>query len=187
MKLIFSILFLIPLLVFSQQTIEICDDVKYFSYSTQSDIASNIEWYCDGQYYYGNEITIAWDEPGTYIITATATADGCSSIPQTYSITVIECDPLLYWVPNTFTPNDDEYNTTWGPMFEGPYEKDDFHLIVLNRWGNLIWESWNAESRWDGTYNNKSVTDGVYTWVIDFGILGTDERKLIHGHVTIIR
>jgi hypothetical protein len=63
----------------------------------------------------------------------------------------------------------------------------DFHLVVLNRWGNLIWESWDDAARWDGTYDGRKVTDGVYTWIIDFGILDTDERRLIHGHVTILR
>ena len=172
---------------YSQQTIEICDDSKTFSYFTSSTEGGTVEWDINGITYVGNEITLTFSNSGIYVLTAISHSNGCYSLPQTYTVTVIECDPLLYWVPNTFTPNNDEYNTTWGPIFEGPYEKDDFHLVVLNRWGNLIWESWNAELRWDGTYNNKLVTDGVYTWVIDFGILGTDERRLIHGHVTIIR
>ena len=187
MKLFRYIAFLMPFATISQQTLEICGDTKTFNYSTSSDIASTIEWYCDGAYYYGDEITITWDTPGTYTITATAMANDCPSATQTYTVTVTECDPLVYWVPNTFTPNGDEYNTLWGPVFNGPYEQSDFHLVVVNRWGNLIWESWDAESRWDGTYAGQNVHDGVYTWVIDFGILGTDERRLIHGHVTILR
>ena len=187
MRLLRYIAFLVPFMAFSQQTIEICGDMKTFNYSTYSDIASNIEWYCDGLYYYGEEITLSWNEPGTYTITATAFADDCPSIPQTYTVVVTECDALLYWVPNTFTPNGDEYNTTWGPVFNGPYDAADFHLIVLNRWGNLIWESWNAAARWDGNYDGYPVHDGVYTWVIDFGLIGTDDRRKLHGHVTIIR
>lgn len=92
-----------------------------------------------------------------------------------------------YWVPNTFTPNGDEYNATWGPVFTGPYDEEDFNLIVFNRWGNLVWESHDANAKWDGSYNGSLVSDGVYTWVIDFGIHNTDERRLLHGHVTIIR
>lgn len=187
MRLLAYIAFLVSCPAFSQQTIEICGDMKSFTYSTQSDIASDIEWYCDGAYYYGEEITINWDEPGIYEIIATAVAEDCPSTPQTYTVVVTECDPLVYWVPNTFTPNGDEFNTMWGPVFNGPYDAHDFHLIVLNRWGNLIWESWNAAARWDGKYNGYSVQDGVYTWVIDFGLLGTDERKKLQGHVTILR
>lgn len=187
MKLLLHILLLMPLLAISQQTVEICGDTKTFSYSTQSDIASSIEWYVAGAYYYGEEVSITWSQPGTYTLTATAIANGCSSIPQTYTVTVTECDPLVYWVPNTFTPNGDEFNTTWGPVFNGPYDATGFHLTVFNRWGNLIWESWDDMARWDGMYNGRVVTDGVYTWLIDFGILGTDERRRIHGHVTVIR
>jgi gliding motility-associated-like protein len=187
MRLLCCIFLFIPLLLFSQQTVEICDDSKSFNYTTQSDIASTIEWYCNGSYYYGEEITIVWDEPGVFTITATAAADGCSSTPQTFTVTVVECDPLVYWVPNTFTPNGDEFNTLWGPVFDGPYDAEDFNLVVFNRWGQLIWESNSVEGRWDGTYGGRPVTDGVYTWVIDFGMLETDERKLLHGHVTIIR
>jgi hypothetical protein len=40
-----------------------------------------------------------------------------------------------------------------GRYSNGPYDAEDFRLVVLNRWGNLIWESWNAEGRWDGTYS----------------------------------
>ena len=185
MKLLRYIAFLMPFVAISQQTVEICGDTKTFNYSTTSDIASTIEWYCDGQYYYGNEIAITWDRPGTFIITATA--DGCPSTPQTYTVTVTECDPLVYFVPNTFTPNGDEHNTLWGPVFNGPYDRMDYHLSIFNRWGNLIWESRDAAARWDGTYDGRKVADGIYTWVIDFGILDTDERRLIHGYVTILR
>lgn len=187
MKLVRYIAFLIPFVAISQQTVEICGDTKTFNYSVTSDIASDIEWYCNGQYYYGDEITLTWNDPGTYTITAAAIANDCPSIPQTYTVTITECDPLLYWVPNTFTPNGDEFNTMWGPEFDGPYDNEDFHLVVLNRWGNLIWESWDATGRWNGTYADRNVPDGVYTWVIDFGMLDTDERKLLHGYVTIIR
>ena len=187
MRLLAYIAFLVSTLAFSQQTVEICGEPKLFTYSTQSDIDSDIEWYYNGQLAYGSEITIAWSQPGTYEITATAIAEDCSSLPQTYTVTVVECDPLLYWVPNTFTPNGDEFNTTWGPVFTGPYDAEDFHLMVLNRWGNLIWESWNVAARWDGTYAGYPVHDGVYTWTMEFGLLDTDARKKLHGHVTILR
>lgn len=181
------ILFLMPLMAISQQTLEICGDTKTINYSVSSDIASTVEWYCNGQYYYGEEITITWDTPGIYEITATAFAADCPSDPQIYTVTVTECDPLVYWIPNSFTPNGDEFNTLWGPVFDGPYDAEDFHLVVFNRWGQLIWESNNVNGRWNGTYYGAYVPDGVYTWVIDFGMLDTDERRVIRGHVTLLR
>ena len=187
MKLFQYIICLIPFVALSQQTVEVCNDTKTFTYSTTSDIASNVEWYVNNQYYYGNTITVTWQTPGVYQLIATATANGCPSAPQTYTVTVIECDALVYWIPNTFTPNGDEFNTTWGPVFDGPFDYTDFNLIVMNRWGNLIWQSNDATAKWDGTFNGKMVPDGVYIWYINFGILNSDERIIIHGHVTILR
>ena len=187
MRFLCYIAFLVSCVAYSQQSVEICGEPKSFNYSATSDLPGTIEWYVSGQYYYGDEVTIAWSQPGLYTITAVAISADCPSIPQTYTVSVTECDPLLYWVPNTFTPNGDEFNTMWGPVFNGPYDEQDFHLVVFNRWGNLIWESRDAAQRWNGHYAGRLVPDGVYTWVINFGLLASDDRKILHGHVTILR
>ena len=171
----------------SQQTVEICNDFKTFNYSTTSTEGGTIEWEVNGVYYYGDEITLTWDEAGIYEITATAVSNNCFSLPQTYTVTVIECDPLIYWIPNCFTPDENEFNQMWGPIFTSGYSIDHFELFVLNRWGEIIWESNNPTGKWDGMYNGKKCTEGVYTWVVKFDILNTDERRIDHGHVTIIR
>ena len=183
----YLIFILFPFLCLSQQTVEICNDFKTFSYFTSSTENGTIEWEVNGLYYYGEEITLTWDEPGIYNITATAIANGCSSLPQTYTVTVNECDPLIYWVPNCFTPDGNEFNQLWGPVFTSGYSTDHFELFVLNRWGEIVWKSNNPEGKWDGTYDGKKCTDGVYVWIIRFDLLNTDEKRLDHGHVTIIR
>jgi gliding motility-associated-like protein len=60
-------------------------------------------------------------------------------------------------------------------------------LLVFNRWGNIIWESKDPEGKWDGTYGNKPCPDGVYPWKIVFSVGNTDEKKEIHGFITLIR
>jgi gliding motility-associated-like protein len=187
MKWILFILLFIPLLVNSQQIVEICNDSKSYTYSTSSDVDGTIEWYVLGSYYYGNEIILTWNTPGTFTISATAISNGCSSFPQTYTVEVKECDPLLVWVPNTFTPNGDEFNTTWGAVVSGPADLQDFHMVVYNRWGELIWETYDVSFRWDGKYNEWYVQSGVYTWHIDLGVLSSDARKTYLGHVNILK
>ena len=187
MRFIKYILIWMPVWLLSQQTVELCDNTATYTYSTQSNIASTIEWKLNSQYYYGNSVIITWDTPGIYILTATPTNTPCPGDTQTIVVTVKECDDLVYWIPNTFTPNGDEFNTMWGPVFTGTFDVMDFNLIVLNRWGNLIWQSRDAGAKWDGTFNGKMVVDGVYVWYITFGILNSDERIIIHGHVTILR
>jgi len=184
--------YLILILLFSfnclsQQTVEICNDFKTFTYSSSTTSGNDIEWKVNGVYYYGNEITLTWNKAGIYEITATSMANGCYSFSQTYTVTVIECDILVYWVPNSFTPDDNEFNQTWGPVFSSGYPPDRFEVIILNRWGNIIFQSNDPKDRWDGMYKGKQCPDGVYTWLIVFGLPNTGEKKLIHGYVTIIR
>ena len=63
----------------------------------------------------------------------------------------------------------------------------DFHLLLFNRWGEIIWESYNSGAGWNGTYGGALVQDGVYVWTIEYGDKWTDERKTITGHLTILK
>jgi gliding motility-associated-like protein len=100
-------------------------------------------------------------------------------------------EELIYWVPNTFTPDGDTYNQTFQPVFISGFDIYDYVLYVYDRWGELIFESHDASIGWDGSYGSENeidlVQDGTYTWVIEFKVLANDERKRINGHVNVIR
>ena len=172
---------------YSQQTVTLCDDPQTFFYSTEADQPGETEWLVDGLYYYGNPIGLTWSDTGTYVIEATHYALNCPSEPVTYTVTVKRCDELIYYVPNAFTPDGNEYNQTWGPVFTAGYDPADFHLFVVNRWGEIVWETYDAAARWDGTYEGASVQDGIYTWAIDFGDKYTAKRYKLTGHVTLFK
>ena len=93
------------------------------------------------------------------------------------------------YVPNTFTPDADEHNQNWGPVFIQGFDKYNFRLLVFNRWGEVVWESRDADARWDGTYgfNHHKCPDGIYSWKIQYKQRNTDEKITKTGHVTIIR
>lgn len=93
------------------------------------------------------------------------------------------------YVPNTFTPDADEHNQNWGPVFIQGFDKFNFRLLVFNRWGEVVWESRDADARWDGTYgfNHHKCPDGIYSWKIQYKQRNTDEKITKTGHVTIIR
>jgi len=98
-------------------------------------------------------------------------------------------EELLFYVPNTFTPDFDDYNETFKPIFTSGFDPFDYTLLIYNRWGEVIFESHNAEIGWEGTYgvDGESVQDGTYTWTIEFKRSINDARKQIQGHVNIIR
>jgi hypothetical protein len=42
----------------------------------------------------------------------------------------------------------------------------DFRAVILNRWGNKLYEWTDIDGGWDGTYKGTVVKDGVYFVVI---------------------
>jgi gliding motility-associated-like protein len=96
-------------------------------------------------------------------------------------------DEFLMYVPNTFTPDGDEYNNTFYPVFPEGSLIEDYSLIVFDRWGEIIFESMNPEVGWDGSYHGKNSQDGTYTWLIELREGNKNERKKFVGHVSLLR
>ncbi|MBD3638886.1 MAG: PKD domain-containing protein [Crocinitomicaceae bacterium] len=102
-------------------------------------------------------------------------------------IVVVE-DVIIFHVPNIFTPDGDEFNETWKPIFYSGHDPFDFHLIIFNRWGEIIWESFNPDVAWDGHYGDGGlVEDGVYIWTLEFSETMSDKRHSYNGHVTVLK
>jgi gliding motility-associated-like protein len=129
------------------------------------------------------------DEIGNYIVTLIAYSPfGC--VDTAYS-TIQIYEELIFYVPNTFTPDNDDYNPTFQPIFTSGYDPYDYTLLIFNRWGEIVFESHNTEIGWDGTYGSNHevdlVQDGTYTWKIEFKTNRNDERVMRVGHVNILR
>ena len=121
------------------------------------------------------------------LVTLTGTtALGCATSFEV-SLPVIS-DPI-YYVPNTFTPDQDEHNQTWYPVFTTGYDPYNFNLKIYNRWGETVWESNDSKGEWDGTYgaDGTKVQSGIYTWVIKYANKETDEKKVVTGFVNVLR
>ena len=64
----------------------------------------------------------------------------------------------------------------------------DYYMVVYNRWGEVMFESFDVATGWDGNYGGRGVVnDGVYGWKIQFGDLSSDKKHTISGHVTVLR
>ena len=113
---------------------------------------------------------------------------GCSDTAYSY-IQVLE--ELIYYVPNSFTPDGDIFNQTFQPVFTSGFDPFNYNLRIFNRWGAVIFESGDAAIGWDGSYtlngNVLPCQSGVYTWKIEFKSPENDEKQVIHGHVSLLR
>jgi gliding motility-associated-like protein len=126
---------------------------------------------------------------GNYFVQLIAQTEfGCSD--TTFTEIVIH-DELIFYVPNSFTPNFDNYNQTFQPVFTTGFDIFDYTLFIYNRWGEIIFESRDASIGWNGSYGNmgeiEMVQDGVYTWKIVFRVSSNGERKVVTGTVILIR
>jgi gliding motility-associated-like protein len=130
--------------------------------------------------------TFPSDPVGSYLIELVAMSPlGCA---DTAWVTVNVSEEVIYYIPNTFTPDGDKYNEYFKPIFTSGYDPYDFDLFIFNRWGETIWESHDSSIGWDGTYgvSGKLVQNGTYTWRIEFKTIETDERILVTGHVNVL-
>jgi gliding motility-associated-like protein len=124
---------------------------------------------------------------GSYEVKLIATsADGC--IDSTVNRIVVE-EKLLFFVPNTFTPNGDEYNNSFKPIMASGVDPKSYNLSIFNRWGQLIFESNDFNIGWDGDYGaGKGVLETqTYTYKIRFGTLKNDEVRVLVGNVTLLK
>ena len=169
---------------------ELCElGVTTITWSALGSPAGYNEWTWWGQIYQQNTLTqsLVWDSAGIHTVSVVHWANGCVSDTQTTTIEIIQCPVTIFYMPNTFTPNGDELNQTWHPVITSGIDENDFNLTVYNRWGELIWESYDIYSGWDGTYNGKICPEGVYFYIGTCKDSKTSNKFLIQGHITLIR
>lgn len=127
----------------------------------------------------------AEDDLGNYTVMLIAYSPlGC--VDTSYR-TIEIYEELIFYIPNTFTPDGNMFNQTFQPIFYSGYDPYNFSMLLYDRWGELIFETHNADIGWDGTYGGRLMQDGQYNWVIEFKIKRNDEKKKVTGHVNILR
>ena len=119
-----------------------------------------------------------------YIVQLIVNGTFCSdTIDQVITIN----EELVYYIPNTFTPNGDEFNNIFRPIFTSGYDPSSFRFLILNRRRTVLFESNDMSVGWDGTYNGSLVQDGTYVWVVEFKESSNQQTHIDKGHVYLIR
>ena len=105
------------------------------------------------------------------------------------SITIPFQESELFYIPNTFTPDGNMYNETFVPQFTTGFDIYSYHMEIFNRWGELIFETFNLEHGWDGSYGLEGLdaVQGTYTYKISIKSPSVDKRMVYTGHVNLIR
>lgn len=130
--------------------------------------------------------TFPRDTAGIYPVTLISTnVNGCT---DTLLKSVIINDDLLWFIPNSFSPNEDGINDVWKPI-AGTIDVDNYKLSIYDRWGAKVFtttdinEGWNGSMRGDGYY----LEAGVYTYIIKVTSATTKERYELNGYITLLK
>ena len=92
---------------------------------------------------------------------------------DTSEVSIVNTVPLTeVYVPNTFTPNGDYYNELF--VIHGLNIKN-FKMDIVDRWGELVFETTDMYKYWDGKFNGKLIPQGIYMYSIE--IIGQDNKE----------
>ncbi len=122
---------------------------------------------------------------GYYNISLVGTTQyGCSD--SAYHTLRIK-DLTTFYIPNSFTPNGNDLNETFQPIFLN-MEFDSYEFSILTRWGEKIFSTNNPDEGWNGSVNGNSnnIKQDVYVWIVKFKEKeGLSIQKI--GNVTLLR
>ncbi len=142
-----------------------------------------VDWnwsFGDGQISSQQNLTYTYSDTGTYDIRLTvATEYGCTD--EAFSTVIIE-PHFSFYIPNTFTPNDNRRNDVFRGIGEGYTNQ---MISIFNRWGEEIYFG-SGEVGWDGSYKGAPVEVGVYEYLILLKDWEGNERRYL-GHVNLMR
>lgn len=145
--------------------------------------AVKYEWYMAEDYLGSSkDIYTRFADTGCYKMRLISENDfGCR---DTLTKNVYVFEDYNFYMPNSFTPNNDGDNDVYVPKGTG-WLSDNYSFEVFDRWGRRMFTTGDLKGTWDGTNADKDIPFGTYVWKV----LITDLRGKVHKHagtVTVI-
>ena len=135
----------------------------------------------DGEFGYERQVTHEYDGLDEYDVAITVTTNnGCFDVA-----TVHLYGSVILYIPTAFTPNNDGLNDAFEIVGR---QIESFELVIINRWGDVVYTSTSLEDAWMGEVNNGEhlAPDGMYQWVIKVQGYDVDAEE-IRGVVNLLR
>ena len=91
-------------------------------------------------------------------------------------------DEFLVYAPNAFSPDGDGINELF--LIEGnDIDPKEFDLRIFDRWGQAVFLTTDRQIGWDGS----GLPHGVYNYRLKLRSKRTLQKRIIMGHVTLVR
>ena len=129
-----------------------------------------------------NENT-TYNEEGNFIVQLIVTEGACAD--TAYQVIIVNLLlPLYFDMPNVFSPNNDGSNDVFTI---NPVNAVSLDMVILNRWGNVVYESSDVNGTWNGKNKNTGSMCTPGTYFYKFTITGQDEvSETHHGFVQLV-
>ncbi|MCR9173530.1 MAG: gliding motility-associated C-terminal domain-containing protein [bacterium] len=108
----------------------------------------------------------------------------CGTFTHEFHITSDPNCELLIDLPNVFTPDGDGVNDYFVPINQEHVQS--YHLMILNRWGEVLFESYEVGIGWDGLVRGERASESVYFYKVDYADYDGNNNSL-QGSLTLMR
>lgn len=125
--------------------------------------------------------------PGSYAVTVSAL---CFDANDAIAVSQADdCFPSSLFVPNVFSPNDDNINDVFTMSTNPQIQITALEGAIFDRWGNLVFHSNEVPFIWNGRFNDELMQPGVYVYsiILDYSVNGLLRHTVLKGDVTLIR
>jgi gliding motility-associated-like protein len=119
----------------------------------------------------------------TYVVTLTD-SNGCVATDEATVFLTIDCGELF--IPTAFSPNTDAVNNTFGVKINADCVKE-MDLKVYDRWGEVVFETQNPTTTWDGKYKGKDLDSAVFVYVLEITLNTDTESQKFKGNLSLIK
>jgi gliding motility-associated-like protein len=128
--------------------------------------------------------TLQFDQEYTVIVTDSSNCTDTASI-----LIKTVCNDENYFIPNTFSPNNDGVNDYFYPRGRSIYNIQS--MRVFNRWGQMVFQRQNFPANsetmgWDGTFNGHPAPSDAYVYIVEV-ICNNAQVIALQGTVTLVR
>jgi gliding motility-associated-like protein len=122
------------------------------------------------------------DETTLYTLTVSDGICAKTDTVQVHTFEFICGDPYLY-IPNAFSPNGDNENDV---LYVRGALVEEMVFRVFDRWGEMVFESFDRTNGWDGTYRGRDLDPDTYDYYLKVTCIGGDEA-IVKGNITLLR
>lgn len=128
----------------------------------------------------------SFSKPGTYSYTI---SNFCETKNGVFDLAVspFRSDDQPIYIPNAFTPNEDNNNDVFKPELAEEITILDYRMMIFDRWGNKIFESQDINIGWDGTFKGEIMDPAIFAYVfeIEYFICEAPKKVILDGDLNL--